>query len=54
MEQLTLFDKDEYLDTTIELKIMIQKIINCYEDEKSWMYCDTETMLDLIKMLIIF
>lgn len=54
MEQLTLFDKDEYLDTTIELKAMIQKIINCYEDEKSWMYCDTEAMLDLIKMLIIF
>lgn len=54
MEQLTLFNKDEYLDTTIELKTMIQKIINCYEDEKSWMYCDTEAMLDLIKMLIIF
>lgn len=54
MEQLTLFDKDEYLDTTIELKIMIQKIINCYEDEKSWMYCDTEAMLDFLKMLIIF
>lgn len=54
MEQLTLFDKDEYLDTTIELKAMIQKIINCYEDEKSWMYCDTETMLDFIKMLIFY
>lgn len=54
MEQLALFDKDEYLDTTIELKIMIQKVINCYEDEKSWMYCDTEAMLDFIKMLIFY
>jgi hypothetical protein len=54
MEQLTLFDKNEYLDTTIELKIMIQKIIDCYENKESWMYCDTEAMLDLIKMLIIF
>ena len=50
-EQLTLFDSSEYLDTTIELKIMIQKIIDCYENEESWMYCDTEAMLNLIKML---
>lgn len=53
-EQLVLFDSNEYLDTTIELKIMIKKIIDCYENEESWMYCDTEAMLDLIKMLIIF
>ena len=53
-EQLTLFDSSEYLDTTIELKLMIKKIIDCYENEKSWMYCDTEAMLNLIKMLIIF
>lgn len=54
MEQLTLFNKDEYLDTTIELKKMIKTIIDCYENENSLMYCDTETMLELIKMLIIF
>lgn len=54
MEQLALFDKDDYLDTTIELKLMIKRIIECYENENSWMYCDTEAMLDFIKMLIIF
>ena len=54
MEQLMLFNKDEYLDTTIELKKMIKTIIDCYEDENSLMYCDTETMLNLIKMLIFY
>lgn len=54
MEQLALFNRDDYLNTTIELKSMIKKIIDCYENENSWMYGDTEAMLDLIKMLIIF
>lgn len=54
MEQLTLFEKDNFLDTTIELKKMIKTIIDSYENEDSWLYCDTDTMLDLIKMLIIF
>jgi hypothetical protein len=53
MEQLTLFDKDQYLDTTKELKINIQKIIDCFENEKSWMYQDVDALLNFIKMLII-
>ncbi len=53
-EQMTLFNLDDYLDTTIELKRMIKIIIDHYENENSWMYCNTEAMLDFIKMLIIF
>ena len=54
MKQLTLFDLEEYTDKVIELKQMIKMIIDSYENENSWMYCDTNAMLDFIKMLIIF
>lgn len=54
MKQLQLFNDKEYLDPVIELKQMIKTIISQYENENSCLYCDTDTMIELIKMLIIF
>lgn len=54
MKQLQLFDDKKYLDPVIELKQMIKIIISQYENENSHLYCDTDTMIELIKMLIIF
>lgn len=54
MKQMQLFNSNEYLDKELELKLNIKKIIEKYEDENSWLYQDTETMLDFIKMFIIF
>lgn len=54
MEQLTLFDNEKYLNKTIELKQAIQKLINEYENEDSNLYCDSEALIKIIKILIIF
>ena len=54
MKQLQLFDDKEYLDPVIELKQMIKTIISQYENENSYLYCDTDMMVELIKMLIMF
>ena len=54
MKQMQLFDINDYLDKELDLKLKIKKIIENYENENNWLYCDTDTMLDLIKMLIIF
>lgn len=52
MEQLQLFNDKEYLDASIELKNMIKTVIEKYEDENSWLYNNTEMIIELIKMII--
>lgn len=52
MEQLQLFNDKEYLDTSIELKNMIKAVIEKYEDENSWLYNNTEMIIEFIKMII--
>lgn len=54
MKQLQLFDDKKYLNPVIELKQMIKIIISQYEDENGCLYCNTDTMIELIKMLIDF
>lgn len=54
MEQLTLFDNKKYINETIELKQAIQKLINEYENENSDLYCDSEILIKIIKLLIIY
>lgn len=53
MEQMQLFNANDYLDKELDLKLKIKKIIEKYEDENSWLYQDTEAMLDFIKMIIL-
>lgn len=53
MEQMQLFNSNDYLDKELALKLNIKKIIEKYEDENSWLYQDTEGMLDFIKMMIL-
>ncbi len=52
--QYQLFDDKEYLDTTIELKNKIKKLISNYENENSNFYLDTEMLITLIKMIIFY
>ena len=53
MKQTQLFDSNDYLDKELDLKLKIKNIIKKYEDENSWLYQDTEAMLDFIKMMIL-
>lgn len=52
-QQLQLFNTDDYLDTTIELKSQINKIIKLYENDDTLEF-DAETALNCIKILINF
>lgn len=52
--QYQLFDDKEYLDTTIELKNEIKKLISNYEDEDSIFYLDTEMLITLIKIMVFY
>ena len=54
MEQMQLFNSNDYLDKELALKLNIKKIIEKYEDKNSWLYQDTEAMLDFIKMMILY
>lgn len=53
MKQLQLFDDKEYYEEIIDLKSKILQIIEKYEDENSWLYQDTEALIDFIKFMII-
>ena len=53
MKQLQLFDDTQYYDELIGLKLQLLKIIEKYEDENSWLYQDTEALIDFIKFIII-
>lgn len=53
MEQLQLFDDKEYYEELLDLKLNILKIIEKYEDENSWMYQDTNALIDFILFMII-
>lgn len=50
-EQLQLFNADDYLDTTIELKNQIKRIIEFYENDDTFKF-DAEAALYCIKILI--
>jgi hypothetical protein len=53
MKQLQLFDDKEYYEEIIDLKSKILQIIEKYEDKNSWLYQDTEALIDFIKFMII-
>lgn len=53
MKQLQLFDDKEYYEEIIDLKSKILQIIEKYENENSWLYQDTEALIDFIKFMII-
>jgi len=53
MKQLQLFDDKECYEEIIDLKSKILQIIEKYEDENSWLYQDTEALIDFIKFMII-
>lgn len=53
MKQLQLFDDTQYYEEIIDLKSKILQIIEKYEDENSWLYQDTETLIDFIKFIIL-
>ena len=52
MKQLQLFDDKEYYEEIIDLKLQLLQIIEKYEDENSWLYQDTEALIDFIKFMI--
>ena len=54
MEQLSLFKEKQFVDKLQSIKKMLKTIVNGYENENSWLYCDSETAIELIKIVIFF